>query len=493
MGSAADREVVASATLPGHGGARPDRPGALVAAGRRIGMRSLITRREVLVAALGTGAAAVLPRTASAATAGGTGPGGVTAAGHAADEALSWLQTTYDLVLEENLSPPAAARTYAHTAIAMYEAAVRGMPGHRSLGGQLRDLTAPAPQPLAALIDWPAAAVASAAAVLRQVLPFAAVGTRTLLDTAEAAALGRRRAAGVPQRALDASVAHGRSVAGHLAGWIASDGHAGTVGRPYTAPTSEPWHWVSTPPNFRPAIEPHWAEVRPMVLTSADEVEPEPPLPFSTEPGSDFHEQAMVVHRQSVANTAEHRAIARFWTDNPGSFSPPPGTPTGLPSGHWMLIASQALALRGARLDVALDTLAVTGIALHEAFLNCWTWKYRYDLLRPVTYVNRYIDAGWSSLVNSPQFPEHTSGHSVASPAAAAVLTDRLGTFSFTDHSHDVRGHAPRTFASFHDAAREAAQSRLYGGIHFPHAIEAGLAQGEQVGALVLQRVRTRR
>ena len=230
-----------------------------------------------------------------------------------------------------------------------------------------------------------------------------------------------------------------------------------------------------------------------MVLTSADEVEPEPPLPFSTEPGSDFHEQALVVHRQSIANTDEHRAIARFWTDNPGSSTPPLGTPTGLPSGHWMLIAGQALALRGARLDVALDTLAVTGIALHAAFLNCWTWKYRYDLLRPVTYVNRYIDAGWSSLVNSPQFPEHTSGHSVASPAAAAVLTDRLGTFTFTDHSHDVRGHAPRTFASFGSAAQEAARSRLYGGIHFPHAIEAALAQGERIGALVLQRVRTRR
>lgn len=456
-------------------------------------MRDQVTRRQVLLAALGTGAAVALPRTAAAAPAGMPGPGGVTVAGHAAGEALSWLQTTYDLVLRENLSPPAAARVYAHTAIAMYEAAVRGMPAHRSLGGQLRELPAPAPRPLAALVDWPAAVVASAGAVLRQVLPFAGVGTRAQLETAEAGALARRRAAGVPERALDASVAHGRSVAAHLAPWIAADGHAGTVGRPYAPPATELWHWVSTPPNLRPAIEPYWSEVRPMVLTRADEVEPEPPLPFSTQPGSAFHDQAMAVHRQSAENTDEHRAIARFWTDNPGSFTPPHGTPTGLPSGHWMLIATQALALRGARLDVALDTLAMTGIALHEAFLNCWTWKYRYTLLRPITYVDRYIAAGWSTYVNSPQFPEHTSGHSVASPAAAAVLTDRLGTFAFTDHSHFVRGHAPRTFASFHDAAREAAQSRLYGGIHFPHAIETGLVQGEQVGALVLQRVRTRR
>lgn len=456
-------------------------------------MRTQVTRRQVLLAALGTGAAVALPRTAAAAPAGVPGPGGATAAGHAAGEALAWVQSTYDLVLQENLSPPAAARAYAHTAIAMYEAAVRGMPAHRSLGGQLRGLTVPARRPLAALVDWPAAVVASAAAVLRQVLPFAGAGTQEKLDRDEAGALARRRAAGVSQRTLDASVAHGRSVAAHLAPWIAADGYAGTLGRLYTPPATELWHWGSTPPNFRPAIEPYWSEIRPMVLARPDEVAPKPPLPFSTEAGSTFHQEAMQVYRQSADNTDEHRAIARFWTDNPGSFTPPLGTPTGLPAGHWMLIATQALELRGARLDVALDTLAVTGIALHEAFLNCWTWKYRYNLLRPVTYIDRYIEKGWRSYVNSPQFPEHTSGHSVASPAAAAVLTDRLGTFSFTDRSHAVRGHRPRTFASFGDAAREAAQSRLYGGIHFPHAIAAGLTQGEQIGALVLRRVRTRR
>jgi hypothetical protein len=447
-----------------------------------------MSRRTVLVGALGAAAAVALP-------AGGASAGPVTnvVGAHAPDVALDWVQTTYDLVLGENLSPPAAARTYAYTAIAMYEAVVSGMPHHRSLAGQLTGLHTAPPSGHRDRIDWPAALVASAAAVLRHVLPFAAETTRPQLDAAERDALDRRRAAGVPERLLAASVDHGRDVARHLVRWIARDGHAGTLGREYVPPADQPWHWVSTPPNFRPAIEPYWSEVRPMVLRRADEVEPEPPLPFSTEPGSVFHEEAMTTYRQSFLNTDEHRAIARFWTDNPGSFTPPRGTPTGLPSGHWMLLGTQGIALRGHRLDSAVETLALTGIALHDAFLNCWTWKYRYNLLRPVTYVNRWIDPAWTTLVNSPQFPEHTSGHSVASPAAAAVLTDRLGVFSFTDRSHDVRGHAPRTFTSFYDAAREAARSRLYGGIHFPHAIESGFSQGEQIGDLVLRRVRTRR
>jgi hypothetical protein len=457
-------------------------------------MTFVMTRRQVLAAALGTGVAVALPGQALAGDgAPGSASGGVTAAGHGPGEALSWMRTTYDLVMGENLTPPAAARAYACTAIAMYEAAVAGMPAHRSLADQLRDLPAVSPRTVGALVDWPAAAVAAAAAVLRLVLPFAGAGTRSRLDAAETDAIARRRASGVSARALVASVEHGRAVADHLGTWIARDGHAGTVGRPYTPPSGRDWNWESTPPNYRPAIEPFWSEVRPMVLLRADEVEPEAPLPFSAERGSAFHEQAMTVYRQSLANTDEQMAIARFWTDNPGSFTPPVGTPTGLPAGHWMMVATQALALRGARLDAALETLALTGVALHDAFLNCWTWKYRYNLLRPVTYVNRYIAPGWATLINSPQFPEHTSGHSVASPAAAAVLTDRLGAFPFTDHSHDVRGHSPRRFDSFAHAAREAAQSRLYGGIHYPHAISAGFAQGEQIGALVLQRLRTRR
>jgi membrane-associated phospholipid phosphatase len=452
-------------------------------------MAARATRRQVLGVALAAGAAAVLPGRAAAAPVGAG-----TAGGHAADAALSWMQSTYDLVLRENLSPPAAARTYAYTALAMYEAAVAGMPTRRSLGGQLRDLTVPArPRPQGARIDWPTSVVSAAATVLRQLLPFAGLTTRSTLDAAEANALVLRRAAGISARELALSVDHGRAVAGDLGAWMAGDGHAGVVGRLYTPPTGDASYWESTPPNYRPAIEPYWAEVRPMVLRRPDEVAPEPPVPFSAEAGSPFHQQAMATYGQSKVNTDEHRAIARFWTDNPGSFTPPLGTPTGLPAGHWMLIGAQALALRGARLDQAVETLALTGIALHDAFLNCWTWKYRYNVLRPVTYVNRYIEPTWATYINSPQFPEHTSGHSVASPAAAAVLTAQLGTFPFTDRSHDVRGHQPRTFTSFAHAAQEAAQSRLYGGIHYPHAIAAGFTQGEQVGALVLQRVRTRR
>jgi hypothetical protein len=444
-----------------------------------------ISRRAFLAGAAGLAGAALVPSAAAA----GASP---LVRGLPADPVLGWVETTYDLVKAENLSPPAAARVYAHTAVAMYEAVLGGMPDRLSLARQLTDLPH-AGGPARHDVDWPSALVAAAAAVQRGLLPFAAATTRPALDGAEGEALGARRRAGVPQGRIDAGVAHGRSVARSLVRWGARDGHAGTLGRTYTPSSDGGHHWESTPPNYRPAIEPHWSQVRPMVLRRADEVAPEPHLPFSAVEGSAFWQQAMAPYLQSRDNTDEHKAIARFWTDNPGSFTPPLGTPTGLPSGHWMLIGTQALAQRGASLALAVETLALLGIALHEAFLSCWTWKYRFDLLRPITYVHRYIDPLWQTYVNTPQFPEYTSGHSVASPAAAAVLTAQLGTFGFTDRSHDSRGHAPRSFTSFDAAAREAARSRLYGGIHYPMAIDAGFTQGEQVGALVLRRIRTRR
>ena len=122
------------------------------------------------------------------------------------------------------------------------------------------------------------------------------------------------------------------------------------------------------------------------------------------------------------------------------------------------------------------------GVALHDAFLCCWTWKYRYQLIRPVSYVRDHIDPDWNTLVNTPQFPEYTSGHSVGSGAAGLVLTSLLGTFGFTDATGLSRNLPARAFTSFDHAVEEAAVSRLYGGIHYPMGIEHGIEQGRGSG-----------
>ncbi|WP_299039012.1 vanadium-dependent haloperoxidase [uncultured Pseudokineococcus sp.] len=453
-----------------------------------------MSRRSLLRTGMGLGLAAGSAAVSAAVAAPAAAAGSGTAATASAEVAHTWMAAAYQAVLHENLTPPTAARAYAHLAVAMYEAAVVGMPRHRSLGGQLSGLPAPGGHPRhRGGTDWAVAVSAAAQQCLSDVLPLRSPLTAAVLSTTHDEVVRGRRAAGVPSSRVGASLAHGRGVATRLRSWQRSDGHAEASARPYVPPTGQPWLWESTPPNYRPAIEPFCHEVRPMVLRSTDEVAAAPHVPFSDQPGSPFHAQAMAVLEQSRANGDEERAISRSWTDNPGSWTPPLGSPTGLPSGHWMLIASQTARSRGLRLDRTLEAFVRLGVALHDAFLACWTEKYRSNLLRPITYLQRYVDPTWTSFVNTPQFPEHTSGHSVSSAAAAVVLTDLMGSFAFVDDSHAARGHPARSFTSFDDAALEAAGSRLFGGIHYPWAIEAGLDQGRRIGDLVVHRLRTRR
>jgi membrane-associated phospholipid phosphatase len=121
-----------------------------------------------------------------------------------------------------------------------------------------------------------------------------------------------------------------------------------------------------------------------------------------------------------------------------------------------------------------------------DGFIVNWRDKYRYDLLRPLTYIRRVIDPKWEALLITPPFPEYPSGHSTQSGAAATVLTAVFGeNFAFDDSTHADDGLPIRSFPNFHAAADEAGISRLYGGIHFRAAIDKGLDQGDCVGEFV--------
>ena len=163
------------------------------------------------------------------------------------------------------------------------------------------------------------------------------------------------------------------------------------------------------------------------------------------------------------------------------------------PPGHWLSIALHVLDKDGHDLGDRVDALARLGIVLADAFIGCWHEKYKFDLVRPVTYIRRLIDPDWDAILITPPFPEYPSGHSTQSGAAADVLTDVFGEdYAFTDTTHEDDGLPSRDFASFWDAAEEAGISRLYGGIHYRAAIERGLDQGRCIAAHV-NALRTRR
>jgi membrane-associated phospholipid phosphatase len=138
------------------------------------------------------------------------------------------------------------------------------------------------------------------------------------------------------------------------------------------------------------------------------------------------------------------------------------------------------------------EAYARTSIALADAFLSVWAEKYRSNVIRPETMINKYVDESWTPLLQTPPFPEYTSGHSGISTAAATVLTKLYGdNFAFSDSTEMEYGLPVRSFTSFNAAAAEAAISRLYGGIHYRRAIEQGQVQGKQVGEQVIAKLVT--
>ena len=163
------------------------------------------------------------------------------------------------------------------------------------------------------------------------------------------------------------------------------------------------------------------------------------------------------------------------------------------PGGHWMGITAIAAQQSGADLMQSAEAYVRTALAVADGFISCWEEKFRSNVVRPETAINAYLDEQWQPLLQTPPFPEYTSGHSVISTAAAAVLTDQFGAaFAFRDTTETTYGLPARSFGSFEEAAAEAAMSRLYGGIHYRAAIEEGVRQGRQVGEIVVRRLRTR-
>jgi hypothetical protein len=142
----------------------------------------------------------------------------------------------------------------------------------------------------------------------------------------------------------------------------------------------------------------------------------------------------------------------------------------------------------------AAEAYARTGMAVADAFVQCWKSKYTYHNERPSSYVKAFIDPLWVQFWPEPPFPAFPSGHSIQSAAAATVQTDIFGNnFSFTDSSHagfrrydDVRfldlRYPPRSFTSFMQAANECAYSRFLGGIHTQQDNDQGAVQGVIVG-----------
>jgi hypothetical protein len=376
-------------------------------------------------------------------------------------------------------TPPVQSRAYAYMGLALYEALVGGMPGYRSIAKQLNGI-GPLPEPVGTPYHWPLVANAALAEVMRGLwggTTNRAAANIADLDALEATFVARH--AEVPPGIARQSESFGREVGAAVFATSMDDGgHEGYANNfpPYTPPEG-PGLWVPTAPGQK-ALQPYWGTtVQTLVLSSATECDQGGPPAYSELPGSDFYQEANAVYQTVKTLTPEQLTIARFWADGPGTISGP---------GHSIAIANQILVQTGADLGVATETYARVGIAVADAITALWWAKYHYNLLRPVTYIQKVIDPAFTTVLPTPPFPEYESAHSTQSAAAATSLEYLFGKqVPFVDHAHDADGFSPRPFDRIYAASEEAGISRIYAGIHFPSGNLDGQALGRCVAAKV--------
>lgn len=393
----------------------------------------------------------------------------------------------YDL-----FAPMIASRITYYAHVASYEALNAQNPKYKSLSGQLKELGA-MPKPQQGLeYCYPAAAVK---AYLR-------VGKKLIFSEDSIAHFEKQIIAdfkkiGVPKDVLERSLSFGDTIADAIIQWSTKDNYAQTRSMSkYTVTPNDPVRWRPTSPDYADAMEPHWCDIRTAVMDSAAQFKPIPAPKFDTLKSSFFYKIALETYKTVQDSTADKIATAWYWDDNPvATFNAghvnisrkkiPPG-------GHWLWITMYAANQKKLDIYQINEAYTLVAIGLFDAFISCWDEKYRSNVIRPESYITKYINPEWTSVIVTPPFPEYTSGHSCVSGSSSTILSKFFGdNYRFTDSTELQFGLAPRSFNSFNEAARQAAVSRLYAGIHYRPACENGLIQGEKVGRNVLEKIVT--
>lgn len=395
-------------------------------------------------------------------------------------------------IIHDIFSPPVSSRIYYYSSLAAYEVAIQGDPAFASMAGQINGFEGiEKPQPNTE-ISYPVASTWAFLSVGKS-MTFA----EELYTEYEKQLDEKYLATGIPEDVYENSKEYGLQVAGAIKKYFGKDNYKETRGFRYTV-TNEKGTWIPTPPGYFDAVEPFWPKIRPAVLDSAAQFKQPDPVPFNPTKGSAYYKEMMEVYETVNNLTEEQRNIANFWDCNPFKMNITGhamfATKKMSPGGHWMGIAGQVSRQLHKSYGETAEAFLLTSMSIFDGFISCWSEKYRTKRIRPETVINEYVDKDWLPLLQTPPFPEYTSGHSTISNSAAVVLTKIYGdNISFADSTEIPYGLPPRKFTSFFQAADEAGISRLYGGIHFRPACEVGKNQGQQVGKLIISKIKTRK
>ncbi len=414
------------------------------------------------------------------------------------DDFCAAVDTVTGIMVHDIFSPPVASRIYVYPNVAAYEIMAQNNTKYESLQGQLKGLDSiPKLDPKSG-VNKNLAALIAHIEVSKQLI-FSEEALEKYRDSLY------EKWGSENQKEFDLSKEYALKVVDRIKMWMGKDNYKQTrTFSKFSVHADQAGRWQPTPPSYMDGVEPHWGEIRTLVMDSASQFKPIAPYPFSTDKNSAFYKDAketydvgnliseklVEVEKNSSKPIPEESAIASFWDCNPYAtviqghmmFAKKKNTPDA----HWINITKIALKKSKSDFETTVFAYTKTSIGIFESFISCWEEKYRSNVVRPETYINQNIDENWRPQLQTPPFPEYVSGHSVVSSCSAIILTSIFGdNFSYIDDSEVSFGLPKRSFKSFKQAAAEASISRLYGGIHYRAAIENGVAQGNNIGGYI--------
>ncbi len=396
-----------------------------------------------------------------------------------------------DVVMENNFPPIVACRNYSYANIAAYECIAANDSNYHSLAGQLNGLSDIPKPPANKTIDFHLAAL----------LAFTKVGNAVTFPEGSMMGYYDRLktiadSTGMPSDVLENTITFSDSVAASILRWSGKDQYLETRSAERYTVSDEDGRWVPTPPAYAVALEPHWSEIRPMVLDSVNEFMPPAPPVFNVkDKNSKYYKEVVIIKNAIDSLTAEQKHIADFWDDLATKLNVSGHvmfmSKKFSPTGHWQNIVGIAAENAKADFNKTVYAYAKTSIAMFDAFIQCWNVKYKYNTVRPETVINKYFDENWRPFLQTPPFPEYTCGHTTVSAAAAEALTSIFGDhLAYTDTSELEFGIKSRSFTSFRQAADENIWARFYGGIHFHNSCIISNQQGKVVGEFVNKKLK---
>ncbi|TAL42257.1 MAG: phosphatase PAP2 family protein [Chitinophagaceae bacterium] len=391
-----------------------------------------------------------------------------------------------ELIIHDIFSPPVASRIYTYTSLAAHEALRHINSSEPSIDAKLKNFPE-MPQPdQNKKYDFMLAASKAFYTVMFNIT-FSKDSVKKFEENTYASFKQN-----LSKEEYENSLAFGEAVGKAVMQRVATDNYKETRGMPKYIGTDEDGKWRPTAPDYLDGTEPYWSMMKSITLDSSGQFDPGPPPPFSKDTASMFYKMNKEVYETGKGLTKEQKDIAYFWDDNPfvshHSGHMMFNTKKQTPGGHWMGITAIACRKSNADAVKTARAYALVAVGLLDGFISCWATKYQYNYIRPITIINDWIDKNWEPYLQTPPFPEYTSGHSTITGSAATILTALFGeNFSFHDDADKEYIGMERDFKSFLQAAQEASVSRLYGGIHYRLSLDTGADVGKKVGNHVLK------